>query len=193
MVEIAMKGGHVTKVDDEDARFAFLRWHATPGRHTAYAQRKAITEDGRRVTVFLHREIMRPGPGEEVDHINGDGLDNRRSNLRRVTTAQNAGNQRASRSNSSGFKGVSWSTSSGAWRAQIQVARRSKHLGYFASKEEAARAYDAAALKRFGEFARLNFPAPAAIVATPENAGEGYTPGPAGAVDGAPRVACPTP
>lgn len=87
-----------------------------------------------------------------VDHRNGDGLDNRRANLRPATAAQNAANQQLSIANTTGYKGVSLYRN-GRFRASIQR----RHLGYFDTAADAARAYDAAALDLFGDFAHLNF------------------------------------
>jgi hypothetical protein len=93
----------------------------------------------------MHRLIMGAGPGQRIDHRNGDGLDNRRSNLRPTTNALNQANRRRIRSKS-GFKGVSWDSTKRErpWRAHITVNGRMKFLGAFATPEEAARAYDAA-------------------------------------------------
>jgi AP2 domain/HNH endonuclease len=93
-----------------------------------------------------------------VDHINGNGLDNRRTNLRPATSAENARNRRSQRGSSSPYKGVSWIRSRRNWRANLRVGDRLIHLGSYTDPADAARAYDAAALKYFGEFARLNFP-----------------------------------
>jgi len=103
----------------------------------------------------MHRLIMGNPQGMEVDHINGNGLDNRRCNLRVVTTSQNQANQHARRGRSS-FKGVFKQRS--RWRARIHVQQKGINLGSFLTEEEAARAYDAAALHYFGEHACLNFP-----------------------------------
>jgi hypothetical protein len=111
----------------------------------------------------MHRVIMEAGPSEVVDHINGDGLDNRRINLRKCTNAENQRNIHARRS-SSGYKGVTKIQRSynlkRPWAAAISVggARGKRiHLGYFADPADAARAYDRAAQKHFGAFANLNF------------------------------------
>jgi hypothetical protein len=96
----------------------------------------------------------------EVDHINGDKLDNRRANLRVATKTQQRQNQRVTRRNTSGFKGVSRISSTGRWRARIKVSGRQMPCGVYATAESAALAYDAAAREYFGEFARLNFPNP---------------------------------
>lgn len=89
-----------------------------------------------------------------VDHINGDGLDNTRNNLRAVTPAENLRNQRLRKDNTSGFKGVS--RHEGRWRARVRVDGKYTHVGLFDSAEDAARAYDEAARNMHGIFARTN-------------------------------------
>ncbi|MHC4207804.1 MAG: HNH endonuclease, partial [Planctomycetota bacterium] len=95
--------------------------------------------------------------GYIVDHINGNGLDNRRANLRLATVAQNAWNSKK-RNPRSGYKGVWFAADKGLWRAAIVCHGRRIHIGYFTDKIAAARAYDAAARKYYKEFARPNFP-----------------------------------
>lgn len=108
----------------------------------------------------MHREILglSPGDGLEVDYINGDGLDNRRENLRNCTRRQNNRNARP-RGGSSRYKGVCWDKHCEKWFAYIRVEWDLKRLRYFALEEEAARAHDAAAVEHLGEFARPNSPA----------------------------------
>lgn len=103
---------------------------------------------------LLHRVVLGAQDGQRVDHINGDKLDNRLCNLRLATPSQNSANS-IKRKGSSKYKGVtrrSW----GAWRAQICVNLKKHSLGHFQSEIDAAKAYNTAALKHFGEFARLN-------------------------------------
>lgn len=103
---------------------------------------------------ICNQAILGPSPiGFLPDHIDGDRLNNQRVNLRRVTRGQNALNGGVPRNNSSGFRGVSWHKSSKTWQAYITVAGRRLYLGQFAGIKDAARAYDRAAVKHFGEFA----------------------------------------
>lgn len=116
--------------------------------------------NGRMVKRFLHRMIMNAPPGIQVDHINGDPLDNRRCNLRLCTHAENQCNQHVVRGRSQ-FKGVTWHKQNRKWRARIVHHGKDIHLGLFDDEVEAARAYDAAACEFHGDFARLNFQASA--------------------------------
>ena len=106
------------------------------------------------ITVPLHRHITNCPKGMHVDHINGNVLDNRLSNLRICTPSQNQANSKLPKNNTSGYKGVS--KNGDGWKAKIRVDYAYYYLGTFLTKEEAARAYNAAAIKYFGEFARLN-------------------------------------
>jgi HNH endonuclease len=113
--------------------------------------------------VRMHRLIMDARAGEVVDHINGDGLDNRRSNLRVCLQAENSRNRRKGEGFSSRFKGVSLvkGRREKPWRAQIRHGEKVRCLGYFSLEEEASRAYDEAAIALFGAFARVNAHKPA--------------------------------
>jgi hypothetical protein len=108
----------------------------------------------------MHHLVIGTNWGGETDHINRNKLDNRRGNLRRATHSQNMCNRVVkSRLPKSGYRGVVWRVARGKWSACINVKRKEHFLGYFADKEDAARAYDDAARRLHGEFARLNFPA----------------------------------
>lgn len=143
-------------VDDEDAkRVSRHDWHVKSSAHTSYAftQSKAVGANQR----LLHRYILGLKPGEIGDHVNGNGLDNRRVNLRKVTAAENSRNSFVAtreKGKSSQFKGVV--RHGNRWIAQIKADGRQRRLGYFDDEQKAARAYDAAAVQHFGEFAKTN-------------------------------------
>lgn len=119
--------------------------------------------DGRHIYVFnghglrMHRVLLDAPDGMLVDHVNGNGLDNRRSNLRLCTQQENQRNRQHGLGVHSRFRGVTLHTKSGRWQAQIKVDGKSLYLGLFDDEREAARAYDAAAREHFGEFANPNF------------------------------------
>lgn len=160
MRTISLTRGKVAVVDDSDFdELSRYKWHAVPGGRTWYAVREVRLADGKRTAVGMHVAIMgKPG----VDHIDGDGLNNSRSNLRLVTRFQNARNRRPDVGSSSRYVGVTWYKSTSKWCAQISWSeegkRRTKNLGYFLSEEAAARARDKAAFERDPEHAYLNFP-----------------------------------
>lgn len=159
--ELALTQGFVALLDDEDfERLSRWRWrfkrrcgHADVG----YAVRTTGNWPNQR-TVYLHREVFGPTPNQ-VDHINGDRLDNRRANLRAATHTENVRNRRY-QLGEAGLRGVSVWRGSTCVRfiAQIKADGVYAYLGRFATAEEAARVYDDAARRLHGEFARLNFP-----------------------------------
>lgn len=158
--EIPLTKGYVTVVDDCDADLDFPKWQVEEvNSEIVYAARKKYFGQRQKTTVKLHRLILermlnRPlRRGEYVDHINGDGLDNRRCNLRLATAAQNQMNQRRRRDNTSGFKGVRFDRARQRWRAEIRVDGKHIFLGRFDTPVEAHRAYCKAAALYFGEFA----------------------------------------
>jgi len=112
---------------------------------------------GHRKPIWMHRLILNCEGKEQGDHKNRNTLDNRRNNLRKATDFQNKANRGIRKTNTSGYKGVSWVKKDKKWRAAMGYQYKKLYLGYFNSPEEAARAYDAAAMKYHGEFARLNF------------------------------------
>lgn len=156
--EIRLPSGLLVTIDEADYEDVISAgpWHAAPcGRHM-YVQRSVRKPGAERTTEErLHTFLT---GWSLVDHQNGNGLDNRRSNLREATVAQNSANSRLSRRSTSGFKGVTWYKRCSRWRAHIKVDQKQRHLGYFDDPTAAAKAYDAAALDVFGDFARLNFP-----------------------------------
>lgn len=151
---IKLTRAKVAIVDDEDfpvvSRF---RWFAHFNGRKWYAMRETAGQ-----VIRMHRLILGADcDGKFVDHRNGDGLDNRRSNLRAATKSQNAVNRGARSNSKHGLVGISFDKRRKKWEAAVSPSGKKIHLGRFATKEEAARAYDSAALHHYGEFARLNF------------------------------------
>ncbi len=163
--EIQLSRGMVALVDDEDYPILSMRswyaWESNPKTGPIwYAVRDAYplgTVRGRAVFVRMHRVILGAKPGEKVDHKDGNGLDNRKHNLRLCTDQQNARNSMKARvPRSSLFKGVSWNKWKKRWSASICLDYKVKLLGMFQEEQDAARAYDNAAMMYFGEFAHPN-------------------------------------
>ena len=128
--------------------------------HTGYAVRTIKTKlpYGRRKShmVFMHRVVNGTPKGMYTDHINGDKLDNRKGNLRSATKAQSSMNTSPHKKSSSRHKGVVFHKKLGKWQSQIRINGKQKHLGVFEHEDDAALAYNSAAKKHFGEFAKLN-------------------------------------
>jgi hypothetical protein len=178
---IPLTQGCYAIVDPADyPRLNKYKWRLcrTKGKNTLYAERSIRLSNGRYSRFLMHREVMAnillasstknyelrtknyhryQSVGLVIDHINGNGLDNRRANLRLATVAQNAWNSKK-RNSRSGYKGVWFAADKGLWRAAIVYHGRRIHLGYFKDKIAAAKAYDAAARKYYKQFARPNFP-----------------------------------
>lgn len=149
-------------VDDEDyPNLARHRWYLT---EKGYAVRMTKADDGVEArTLRMHREVLRAPGGVEVDHVSGDKLDNRKSNLRLAGAGDNQKNCKKHKgahgvATHSLYKGVTWDKSTGSWKAQISSGGERYNLGRFSDELEAARAYDEAARARHGEYARVNFP-----------------------------------
>lgn len=156
MREIKLTQGKVALVDDEDfERLNTHKWCVMKTYGLFYAVRH--TPKPNRRTILMHREIIGAQPGQMVDHIGGNGLNNQQANLRFCTNAQNVRNAKKRQGGTSHFKGVCYDADRGTWIAQIIVNYKGKHLGRFENEEDAAMAYNRAAKKYFGEFARLNY------------------------------------
>lgn len=128
-------------------------WAAIERGGKVYAGR-SVWRSGTNKCELMHRVIIGAGVGDLVDHRNGDGLLNRRGNLRIASRSQNAMNASAHRDNTSGFKGVHWSKQHGKWKAEICAQGVRKHLGLFDAIEAASEAYRIAADRMHGQFAR---------------------------------------
>jgi hypothetical protein len=148
----------VALMDDADfERLGAFQWCISAGSRPnapSYAVRRLRLDDGRSVIQRMHHAVTGL---RFVDHIDGNGLNNQRANLRSATAVTNARNGKAHRDSASRYRGVSWFRRDGLWRAQISTGRN-RHIGYFETERAAALAYDDAAADLFGEFARLNFP-----------------------------------
>lgn len=164
-------GQHFAIVDADDFEaVSKWSWHAKKKstRLSIYAVRY-FKENNRKRSEYMHQLILKAQPGYSIDHISRDGLDNRRSNLRIATVAQNNANVgKMRRATTSRFKGVSKERGARSFRAQINVNGRRTCIGHFAKDEDAAWAYDREARRVFGSFAYCNFPPPPTIFRTPQ-------------------------
>jgi AP2 domain/HNH endonuclease len=154
---ILLTQGKIATVDDDDyERISKHKWYYKGG----YAVRSS-REDGTLRTIFMHREIMHTPDGMVTDHINGDGLLNRKRNLRVCTHNQNIMNSKkvtsfGGENTSSIFRGVSWNKQNKRWVAYIKIDNRLIYLGVYKNEIKAAESYNKAARKYHGEFSSLN-------------------------------------
>ena len=158
MKEIILTQGKVALVDDEDYEYLNqFNWFASKNFNTYYATR-GTRKDGKKVSVPMHRVILNVSTGKHIDHINHDGLDNRKINLRICTISQNQHNQRLHTGlKSSVYKGVHWSKKSKKWQSRVGFMGKRIYVGQYDSEKDAAKAYDLKAIEYFGEFAKTNF------------------------------------
>lgn len=156
---VTLTRGNVAIVDDDDY-VRIMRYNWCTRRNSGgrlYAYRNTVVNG-------VHRQqplasfILGTPHGVIADHIDGDSLNNRRSNLRAATVSQNAQNKRPARTGTSIYKGVAWSRDARKWRASIHANNKYVHLGYHTNEIDAAKAYDTKARELFGEFARCNLP-----------------------------------
>ena len=160
MAEIPLTQGMVTIVDEEDLDF-LNQWKWCVSREDKGEENKIYyavrgwRQGPKQKRICLHQLLIDVPRGKEIDHKDGDGLNNRRSNLRICNHQQNICNQRKQANASSIYKGVSWHKRNEKWEAYIGIGKK-KYLGNFQDEEQAALAYNQAAIINFGEFARLN-------------------------------------
>lgn len=121
-----------------------------------YARRYSSRTDGKRHVIHMHRVITKAPKNLQVDHINGDKLDNRIENLRLCTNSLNMANKPAQKNNTSGFKGVSKHKGTNKWQAVVAVKGKNKYLGIFKTKKQAYSVYKKAAVNSFGVFAYIS-------------------------------------
>ena len=154
MKTIRLTQGKAALVDDQDyEQLVQFKWHARKSGNVWYAARNIKTEKGQRI-VNMHREILELKDSSVIcDHIDNNGLNNTRKNLRKCSSKQNSRNRRSARKSSSPYLGVSYRT---PWCAKIRVDGKLINIGCFNTQEEAAEAYNKAAAKHFKEFANLN-------------------------------------
>ena len=162
MIEIQLTKGKKTIIDDDDyPKVSKHKWYAQNYAHVGYLPCYHARTDINRKKILMHRFILNPKPNENIDHINGNGLDNRKDNLRIATVQQNGCNRKKDTGHkkdacSSQYKGVT-KRKNDRWETTIRMQGKYIYLGCFKTEEEAGRAYDSEAKKLFGEFARLNF------------------------------------
>lgn len=162
VIKIKLPGDYTVLIDDADQMLvAGFAWRVQKITNSELMYARAWHN---RMLFLMHRLILGAAPDDQVDHWNGNGLDNQRHNLRIASYSQqraNQGKQRnrlTNRPSTSQYKGVCWDKSRSKWIASLGVRTNRRQLGRFASEEDAARAYDAAAVEEWGQFARLNFP-----------------------------------
>lgn len=152
---IPIKPGIFAKVDEEDYyKFAGKPWNIN---NEGYIRHTVWLGNGKTYGLYLHRAIMKPPKGKQVDHINHDKLDNRKCNLRICTVAENIRARKLSKRKTSKYRGVFWEKNRNHWRAAICYNKKVYKLGYFKNEEEAAYAYDSKAIELFGEYAKPNY------------------------------------
>ena len=149
MIAVSLSKGKSARISEEDAYLLKYDWKAVFTKGKWYAYRT----DGKKI-IYMHREIM--GFPPEVDHIDGDGLHNERGNLRILTHSQNAKNMGMRKGNRSGYKGVTPYARDGNFIVQIMVDGKNIFLGYFDDPRDGALAYDKAARKYHGKYAKTN-------------------------------------
>lgn len=159
MKKISLTQAQFALVDDDDFLImSTFKWYAikrgSPAAIRWYAVRHTKRSGGFQKTISMHRLIMHAGLNQQIDHIDRNGLNNQKSNLRFCTPSQNLANSKPHTGNKTGYKGIRWENTRNKWSVRIQVEKKQIFLGYFESLETAREIYKKAALKYFGQFAR---------------------------------------
>jgi hypothetical protein len=157
MKKIKLTQEKTALVDDSDfLKLKKFKWYANKGGKNFYALRNYYLPGKIRKTMRMHALIMGPAPdGFEVDHVDGNGLNNQRKNLRFCTKSQNAMNVGKRLHNTSGFKGVSWDNATKKWKVQININKKQCYLGVYSDKLSAYEVYCKACVKFHGEFGKF--------------------------------------
>jgi len=158
MIKIPLTRGYYAHIDEEDYHLIKdFKWLAFNGRNTMYAARQTRDTKGKCKTIFMHRIILSTPEGLYTDHIDGNGLNNTRANLRMATAIQNSTNKIKKWGNCI-YRGIVYLKKENKYKAKIMHNRKEIHIGRFDTALEAAKAYDKKSLELNGEFAALNFP-----------------------------------
>lgn len=158
MKKIELTRGHFALVDDDDYDvLKDYQWHVVPSRKTFYASRTGIKRFGEKATVNMHRQILRlEDKNIQADHIDGNGLNNQKYNLRVCNHRQNQHNSLKRDGCSSKYKGVSWNKNANKWKVSFGPSENRSCIGYYDSEVEAALVYNCVASFAYGEYAKLN-------------------------------------
>lgn len=153
---VPLTQGYEAIIDAKDTPLVEgMNWRALVDQHTVYAVRSgARSKVEKRKTIYMHRLFATVPDSMELDHVDGNGLNNRRENLRVATALQNRRNQKLGKRNKVGLKGVSWSKAAKKWQASIRVNNKGVYLGIFETPEEAHAAYIAAIPKYHGDWGK---------------------------------------
>jgi hypothetical protein len=155
VIKLPLSKNKYALVDDEDyPKVSKHKWFVIQRGKSEHACRTVI-ENGNKRTEYLHRALLNPNSNEVVDHINGNGLDNQKANLRLCTKQQNSWNSDKNTKNVSGYKGVSFEKTTGKWRVRIRKDGKSYSYGLYEQAEEASKVYLEKAQELFGQYARI--------------------------------------
>jgi hypothetical protein len=156
MKKIKLTKSKFALVDNSDfEELNKYKWYCFKYGNTYYAMRSSNRIKGKQTVIKMHRFLMNPLKGQQIDHVDGNGLNNQRKNLRICNHSENQRNKKIYKSNISGFKGVSWNKNANKWQSFIRVDSKRIHLGYFKSKLSAFETYCKASVEFHGKFSRF--------------------------------------